>query len=229
MASQYPIQIKQTPKFTSIKDWTHSDAYHNSFLIPQDPVLNAALKNSAENGLPEIAVSTAQGKFLHLHAQLIQAKRILEVGRLAGEYSTIWLGHALPGDGELITLEINNKHAKVTEENLSNAGLSSKCKVIVGPGHDSMVSLPSDKKFDLIFINANKPSNLKYFTEAKRLVRKGGIIIVDNIVCFGCVTDPQESDHNIEGVRLLLSGLKGELDWFCLTLAKRASAELLSL
>ncbi|KAE9402665.1 S-adenosyl-L-methionine-dependent methyltransferase [Gymnopus androsaceus JB14] len=218
MASQYPIQTKQTPKSTSIKDWTRSDAYHNSFLIPQDPVLDAALKNSAENGLPEIAVSTAQGKFLHLHARSIQAKRILEVGTLGG-YSTIWLGRALPEDGELITLEINDKHAKIAEENLSNAGLSSKCKVIVGPGHDSMVSLPSDKKFDLIFIDADKPSNLKYFTEAKRLVRKGGIIIVDNVVRFGRVADPQESDHNIEGVRLLLNGLKGDMDVDATTIA----------
>ena len=84
MANQYPVQTKQNPKTTSIEDWTRSDSYHNSFLIPQDPILEAALKNSVDNGLPEIAVSTSQGKFLQLHARSIQAKRILEVGTLGG-------------------------------------------------------------------------------------------------------------------------------------------------
>ncbi|KAJ3857075.1 O-methyltransferase family 3 protein [Lentinula lateritia] len=209
---------KQKPQATTIEDWARSDVYHNSFLIPQDSVLDAALKNSAANGLPGIAVSISQGKFLQLHARAIQAKRILEVGTLGG-YSTIWLGRALPEDGELITLEISSKHAKVAGENLSNAGLSSKCRIIVGPGYESMVDLPSEKKFDFIFIDADKPSNVKYFTEAKRLIRKGGVIIVDNVVRFGRVADPEQSDPNIEGVRSLLNALKGDKDVDATTIA----------
>ncbi|KAJ3756345.1 O-methyltransferase family 3 protein [Lentinula raphanica] len=218
MAQQPTIQGKQIPKATDTQDWARSDRYHNSFLIPEDPVLDAALKNSATNGLPEIAVSTAQGKYLYLQARSIQAKRILEVGTLGG-YSTIWLGRSLPADGELITLEINSKHAKVAEENLSNAGLSSRCKVVVGPGHESMTKLPSENKFDLIFIDADKPSNLKYFIEAKRLIRKGGVIIVDNVVRFGRVADPEQTDANIEGVRSLLNALKGDQDVDATTIA----------
>ncbi|KAF5392658.1 hypothetical protein D9757_000883 [Collybiopsis confluens] len=200
---------RQQPKATTIEDWIRSDVYHNSFLIPQDPILEGTLKNSAANGLPDIAVSTSQGKFLNLQARSIQAKRILEVGTLGG-YSTIWLGRALPDDGELITLEVDEKHARVAEENLSDAGLSSKCKVILGPGYESMRNLSSENKFDLIFIDADKPSNLKYYTEAKRLVRKGGVIIVDNVVRFGRVADPEESSPNIEGVRQLLQYMKGD-------------------
>ncbi|KIK68233.1 hypothetical protein GYMLUDRAFT_35610 [Collybiopsis luxurians FD-317 M1] len=216
--AHYPVQTKQNPKVTSIEDWTRSDVYHNSFLIPDDPVLDAVLKNSAANGLPDIAVTIAQGKLLHLQARSIQAKRILEVGTLGG-YSTIWLGRALPENGELITLEINERHAKVAEENLSSAGLSSKCKIITGPGHESMLNLPSEHKFDLVFIDADKPSNLKYFTEAKRLVRKGGVIIIDNVVRFGRVADPLQSDPNIEGVRLLLNHMKGDPDVDATTIA----------
>ncbi|KAJ4490300.1 O-methyltransferase family 3 protein [Lentinula aciculospora] len=218
MAQRHPSQGKQTPKATNVEDWARSDIYHNSFLIPEDPVLDSALKNSAANGLPEIAVSATQGKFLHLQARSIQAKRIVEVGTLGG-YSSIWLGRALPEAGVLFTLEININHAKVAEENLSLAGLSSKCKVIVGPGYESMVNLPSAQKFDLIFIDADKPSNLKYFTEAKRLVRKGGVIIVDNVVRFGRVADLEQSDPNIEGVRLLLNNLKGDQDVDATTIA----------
>jgi predicted O-methyltransferase YrrM len=71
-------------KLTSNQDWERSDKYHNSFLIPKDDVLDAAVKNSTEQGLPDIAVSKAQGKFLHLLAKTIGAKKILEIGTLGG-------------------------------------------------------------------------------------------------------------------------------------------------
>lgn len=69
---------------TSIVDWTKSDKYHNSFLIPEDEILDFAVQNCINQGLPDIAVSAAQGKLLNLVAQSIGAKRILEVGALGG-------------------------------------------------------------------------------------------------------------------------------------------------
>ncbi|KAJ6450800.1 O-methyltransferase-domain-containing protein [Mycena sanguinolenta] len=209
---------RQEPKATGPEDWARSDQYHNSFLHTADPILDDALKHSTDNGLPEIAVSAAQGKFLSLLASSIGAKKILEVGTLGG-YSTIWLARALPADGELITLEYNEKHAKVAQENIDRAGLSSKIKIIVGLGHESMLQMHPDSPFDLIFIDADKPSNVKYFTEAKRLVRKGGVIIVDNVVRFGRVSDPEYSDANVEGVRALLRMLKDDSDVEATTIA----------
>ncbi|KAJ6616710.1 O-methyltransferase-domain-containing protein [Mycena sp. CBHHK59/15] len=167
---------KQEFQATTAEDWTRSDQYHNSFLHTKDDVLDAALEKSAVNGLPEIAVSAAQGKFLNLLVSSIGAKKILEVGTLGG-YSTIWLARALPGDGELITLELDEKHARVARENIERAGLASKVKLILGPAHDSMLQLKPETPFDLIFIDADKKGNLSYFIEAKRLVRKGGVIV----------------------------------------------------
>jgi hypothetical protein len=87
-------------KPTTLDDWVRSDRYHNDFLIPKDAVLEHAVKKTAENGLPDIAVTAAQGKFLKLLAQSIGAKRILEVGTLGGyaffslfEYSSMTLIH----------------------------------------------------------------------------------------------------------------------------------------
>lgn len=77
-----PQQPQNGP--VSYEDWSKSDAYHISYLIPEDPILEAAKKNSHDKGLPDIAVSTSQGKFLHLNAKAIGAKRILEVGTLGG-------------------------------------------------------------------------------------------------------------------------------------------------
>lgn len=190
--------------FSDGKDnWTRSDVYHNSHLIPQDGVLEYALQNSKEHELPDIAVSTAQGKFLHLLARSVNAKRILEVGTLGG-YSTIWLARALPEDGKLITAELEQKHADVARENIQRAGLSSKVEIIVGPAAETLAKLSPAEPFDLAFIDADKPNNTLYFIEAKRMLKKGGVIIVDNVVRQGRVADPSVNDERCEGVRKLL-------------------------
>ncbi|CAF4544801.1 unnamed protein product [Rotaria magnacalcarata] len=91
---------------TSRTDWTRSDIYHNSFLIPPNNALTTALKLSEKHELPPYAVSEAQGKFLNLLTQSIRARRMLEIGKLGG-YSTIWLTNALPEYDELLICEIS--------------------------------------------------------------------------------------------------------------------------
>ncbi|KAI0807103.1 S-adenosyl-L-methionine-dependent methyltransferase [Fomes fomentarius] len=189
------------------EEWIRSDLYHNSYLISDDDALEHAKVNSTENGLPEIAVSAAQGKLLNLYARSIGAKRILEVGTLGG-YSTIWLAQALPAGGEVVTFELEELHAKVAQANIDYAGVTSKVKIVLGPAADSLAKVPSEPKFDLAFIDADKPSNLTYLLEAERLVRKGGVIIVDNVVRQGRVADPEYNDESVEGVRKLLEHIK---------------------
>ncbi|CAF2476333.1 unnamed protein product [Rotaria sp. Silwood2] len=188
---------------TNLTDWIRSDTYHNRFLISPDDALTAALKLSEQNRLPSYAVSEAQGKFLNLVAKSIQARRILEIGTLAG-YSTIWLANALPDNGELVTCEISEDFAKIAQININNAGLTSKVKIIVGPATATLPDINPHASFDLAFIDADKQSNVEYFIQAKRLVRKGGVIIVDNVVRNGRVADLEQNDPSIEGVRKLL-------------------------
>ncbi|CAF0828468.1 unnamed protein product [Adineta ricciae] len=188
---------------SDVNDWTRSDIYHNSFLIPPDATLDSALKLSEQNGLPPYAVSAAQAKFLYLLAKSIQAHRILEVGTLGG-YSTIWFAKALPPDGEIITCEISEHYAKVAQQNIDHAGLTSRVKIVLGPAIDTLSRLHSDETFDLAFIDADKQSNVDYFIQAKRLVRNQGVIIVDNVVRSGRVADPIQSDPSVDGVRRLL-------------------------
>ncbi|KAH9951381.1 S-adenosyl-L-methionine-dependent methyltransferase [Amylocystis lapponica] len=137
-----------------------NDAYHNSFLIGPDEALQHAVETSEEHDLPAIA----------------GARRILEVGTLGG-FSAIWLACALPVGGELVSLELSEKHAQGARDNLAYGGLASKVQVIVGPAADNMKALQLTPPFDLVFIDADKPGNLTYFLEAKRLVRKGGVIV----------------------------------------------------
>jgi len=210
--------VPQIPQEAGQSIWTRSDEYHSNYLIKKDEVLDNVLRKCDHEGLPDIAVSQSQGKFLHLLARSIYARHILEVGTLGG-YSTIWLARALPQGGKLTTLELNSKYAEIAGENIASAGLSDKVNIVLGSASESLKKIEPDPPFDLIFIDADKPSNLTYFEHAKRLVRKGGVIIVDNVVRYGRVSDPQYSDMNVEGVRSLLKHISNDKEVEATTLA----------
>src|SRR3954465_8675565 len=136
--------------------WTGVDDYLSGLFVPSDPALDGALEHSTAAGLPAIAVSPPQGKFLHLLARIRGARRILEIGTLGG-YSTIWLARALPAGGRLISLEFESRHAAVARENVQRAGLADRVEIRVGRGLDLLPALPADEPFDLVFQDADKP------------------------------------------------------------------------
>lgn len=179
------------------------DAYLDTLFGTPDPVLEAALVRAAAAGLPPIQVAPAQGRMLQLFAHLVGARRILEVGTLGG-YSAIWLARALPADGRLITLEYEPRHAEVARANLAAAGLADRTEVRVGKGMALLQELiASDAApFDLVFIDADKPSYAAYLTAALQLTRPGGLIIADNVIRDGGVIDAHSADESVQGVRV---------------------------
>jgi predicted O-methyltransferase YrrM len=188
--------------------WTAVDEYITSFLVPADDALDGAQEASRAAGLPPISVSAAQGKFLHLLARIHGARRILEVGTLGG-YSTIWLARALPPGGRVVTLEFDPKHADVARANIARAGLSDVVEVRVGRAIDTLPTLAGGAPFDLIFIDADKPSTTDYFQWALKLSRTGTVIVVDNVVRGGkVVTSPEDKDA--EGMRTFMAALGAE-------------------
>jgi len=186
--------------------WNDVDAYLTDLLVGDDPALAQTLRANAAAGLPAIDVSPPQGKLLHLLARAFGARRVLEVGTLGG-YSTIWLARALPVDGELVSLELDPTHAAVARENLAAAGIAAVVRVIDGPAAETLPRLTGP--FDLVFIDADKPPNPTYFTEALRLTRPGGVIILDNVVRGGAVLDP-DGDASVRGTRTALEMMAAE-------------------
>ena len=103
------------------KMWTEIDAYIDSHLIPEDPILLQTLKNTEDNGFPDhLAVAPNQGMLLQMLIQMNQCKRVLELGTFAA-YSTIWLARALPEDGYILTIEGRDTHAALAQENINHA------------------------------------------------------------------------------------------------------------
>jgi predicted O-methyltransferase YrrM len=178
--------------------WTAVDRYVTDLLVPSDTALEAALQASADAGLPAIAVSPNQGKLLMIMAQMIGARRILEIGTLGG-YSTIWLARGLAPGGRLITLEADPKHAGVARANIARAGLGDVVEVRVGKALDTLPLL--EGPFDLIFIDADKVTYPEYLSWAVKLSRSGSVIIADNVVRKGAVIEADSTDANVQGVR----------------------------
>ncbi len=192
---------------------THADVDHylSDLFAPHDAALQATLAGSTAAGLPEIQVSPTQGKFLHILARLQKARTILEVGTLGG-YSAIWLARALPSGGRLVTLEFDPKHAEVARANIAAAGLADRVDVRLGRALDTLPRLAAEGlgPFDLVFIDADKPSNPDYFTWALKLTRPGSLILVDNVVRDGSVLDAGSGDATIEGTRRVLEMMAAE-------------------
>lgn len=191
--------------------WTEVDRYLVDALLPDDPVLDAALAASREGGLPEINVAPNQGRLLQLFARMAGAKRILEVGTLGG-YSTIWLARALPADGRLVTLELDPKHAAVARENFERAGLAERIDLHVGAAADTLARLVAERTapFDFIFIDADKAGIPNYFEQSLKLSRPGTVIVVDNVVRKGAVADASSTDASVQGVRKFFALLPHE-------------------
>jgi predicted O-methyltransferase YrrM len=185
--------------------WTQVDGYLVSLLAASDSELNQALADSTAAGLPEINVAPNQGKLLQLLATGLGSRRILEIGTLGG-YSTIWLARALAPDGALISLELEEKHADVARKNIERAGHSSQVTVRVGPAAASLRQMISDgvAPFDFIFIDADKQGYPEYFTLCLELSRPGTMIIADNVVRNGEVSNAASTDVMVQGVRAFL-------------------------
>jgi predicted O-methyltransferase YrrM len=182
--------------------WNEVDSYLCDRLVPGDAALDAALEASAAAGLPSIQVAPNQGKLLQIFARAIGARAILEIGTLGG-YSTIWLARALPPDGRLVTLESDPRHAEIARANFSRAGLGRVIELRLGPALDSLERMAAEGlgPFDLVFIDADKANIPAYFSLSLGLTRRGGLIVVDNVVRKGAVIETDAADPDIAGIR----------------------------
>jgi predicted O-methyltransferase YrrM len=168
------------------------DEFLDTTVVGDDPVLSAAREASDAAGLPQIAVSTQQGKFPSLLAGAIKARRILEIGTLGG-FSTIWLARGAGPDGRVITLEYEPKHAEVARANIDRAGVGDRVEVVVGPALETLPTV-TQGPFDLVFIDADKENNADYLEWAVRLTHPGSVILVDNVIRDGSILSADPDD-----------------------------------
>jgi len=179
--------------------------------VPRDEAFSAALAESDRAGLPAIQVSPPQGRLLELLARMLQARAILEIGTLGG-YSTLWLARGLAPGGRIVTLEVDPKHAEVAKRNFARAGRSNAIEQRLGPAIETLPRLLEERAgpFDLIFVDADKPSLPDYFSWSMKLSRPGTLIVVDNVVREGDVVNAKSADASVQGVRRMNERIAAE-------------------
>jgi caffeoyl-CoA O-methyltransferase len=169
------------------------DDYIQNLFAPQDEALEAAVRESQRAGLPEIHVSPNEGKLLQLLAEIIGARRILEIGTLGG-FSAINLARGMAEDGRLLSLEIDEHHAGVARQNVERAGLHGRVEIRVNDARELLAKIAESDEgpFDLVFIDADKEGYPEYLEWALRLSRPGSLILGDNTIWGGAIIDPRD-------------------------------------
>ncbi|MDV3128484.1 O-methyltransferase [Mycobacterium sp. 21AC1] len=180
------------------------DVMFNQVLRTEDDALLAARTSAEAAGMPAIEVSAQHGKLLALLARMSQARRVLEIGTLAG-YSTINLARGVGPDGTVVTCEFEPRHAEVARANLERAGVADRVEVIVGAALDTLARLADrGDVYDLVFIDADKENNVSYVEWAIKLGHPGSVIVVDNVTRMGRVLEPAAEDRQALAVRDML-------------------------
>lgn len=188
--------------------WREVDTYFVGSLVPEDKALIDARESGQQTTMPQAEVAPNQGKFLAMLCQIAGATRVLEFGTLAG-YSTVWLARAVGDEGRVTSLELEEHNAAIARANLEHAGVAERVDVVVGPATDSARRLIKDgtEPYDFVFIDADKPSNPEYLKASLALTRPGSVIVIDNVVRNGAVTDPDSPDDRVQGVRTVLADI----------------------
>lgn len=196
-------------------EWVAVEEFLSDVVVHPDGALQRAVQSAVDAGMPPIEVTANAGKLLKLLVRSSGARRVLEIGTLAG-FSTIWMAQGLPDDGRLVTCEYLTKHADVARANVDAAGLGHKVEIRIGAALDTLAALEAEgaAPFDFVFIDADKENNPKYLDWAVRLGRPGTTIVMDNVVWEGAVLDPSMDEVNAPWIisALKLMGEDARLD-----------------
>lgn len=151
----------------------------------------------------EKQISPEEGQFLAFLVQLIGARKTLELGTYTG-YSALAVALALPANGKVVTLDIDEKTTKIAKDFWMQAGVSHKIELKIGSALetlDQLIKNGEENSFDFAFIDADKGNYIHYYEKALKLVRKGGVIAVDNVLWHGFVADPNAQDKRTNAIR----------------------------
>jgi caffeoyl-CoA O-methyltransferase len=185
----------------SIDDRTYD--YLCNVAVNEPELLSRLRQETAQLDYSVMQISPEQGQFMSLLIRLMGARRAIEIGTFTG-YSSICIASAMPQDGELICCDTSPQWTAVAEKYWSLAGLENKITLYTQPAEKTLEMLldeGAEKTFDFIFIDADKQNYIKYYEVALRLLRKGGMMAVDNTLWSGAVADPDNNEPGTRAIR----------------------------
>ena len=176
------------------------EKYINNFSLKLNPIQQEIIEyNNTLGDVKRMQVATSQCHFLHLIIKTSNIKNVLEIGTFTG-LSALSIALALPDDGKLIALDKDKETNKIAVNFFKKANLNNKIQTIVKPALDSLDEL-KNSKFDMVFIDADKMNYKEYYERSLKLLDKGGLIIVDNVLWYGEVADEDNLDKFTVNIR----------------------------
>ncbi len=178
------------------------EEYINNHSIKLNPIQKEIISyNESLGDIKRMQISISQCHFLHLLVKTSKIKKILEIGTFTG-LSTLTMSLALPDDGSIVTLDKNQKTNEIAVNFFRKAAQENKINTIIKPALESLKDLKDSKqKFDFVFIDADKENNKNYYNQSLDLIDKDGLIIIDNVLWHGEVTDKTKQDKLTVGIR----------------------------
>jgi caffeoyl-CoA O-methyltransferase len=165
--------------------YTDKETYIQSLFAPEDEPLSKVF-STLRMDEAHMQISPIEGKTLHTLVKMIGAKKIVEIGSLAG-YSAIWMARALPEDGKLYAIDLDYKKEDRILKNAADCGVADKISLTIGKANEELPGINKYGPFDMVFIDADKGGYVDYLNWAEKNVRKGGLIVGDNTFLFGAV------------------------------------------
>jgi len=147
-------------------------------------------------------IGPEQGAFMGWLVETIGARRCLEVGTFTG-YSALWIAGALPDDGELLCCDVSEEYTNVAKRYWDEAGLAPRIELKLGPAADTLAALTDEGAWDFAFIDADKEGYDAYYEHCLRLLRRGGVIAIDNVLWGGSVADPDNQNDSTRALRAI--------------------------
>jgi caffeoyl-CoA O-methyltransferase len=179
-------------KFTALNDELH--AYVVAHGARQDDVLRRVQEETAAMGdIARMQIAPDQGAFMTLLCRIVGASEAIELGTFTG-YSAICVARGLTPDGTLVTCDLNGEWTAIARRYFEEASVAERIDLRLGPALDTLRELPTDEPFDFAFIDADKAEYPDYYEECLRLLRPGGLIMLDNVLRGGQVADPADDD-----------------------------------
>ncbi len=161
-----------------------------------DAVLERVARETAEMPRAEMATTPDEAALLTMLARLVGARRALELGTFTG-YGAISIARGLDDGGRLTCLEVEEKYAAIAHRNLKDAGVAARVEIIVGPALESLRAMPAEQTFDYVFLDADKTGYPDYYEEIVPRLLPGGLLLIDNVLLGGRVTDPQDDRERV--------------------------------
>jgi predicted O-methyltransferase YrrM len=177
----------------------------HDYLVAHAPPLDDVQQDliaetEALGGISMMQIAPEQGAFMTLLTRLIGARNAIEVGTFTG-YSAISIARGLPDDGTLLCCDVNEEWTAIARKYWERAGVDDKIELRIAPATETLRSLPAGERFDLAFIDADKPNYPNYYEEVLARLRRNGVILVDNTLWGGAVADAKASDDNTKAIR----------------------------